>query len=102
MNPSEVAYKAAEIMSSKGHCKNTLEDAQGRVCLLGAVMLAQNGAMLRRYPWDDAVDQILDCAEAVLADRGKILSPITFNNLSETSAEDVILLLKETGKRLEK
>jgi hypothetical protein len=99
---SEVAYKAAEIMSSKGHCKNALEDGEGRVCFLGAVLLAQNGGMLRRYPWDDAVDRILDCAEAVLADRGTILSPVTFNNLSETSAEDVILLLKETGKRLEK
>lgn len=108
MNSSQVAYKAAEIMSRKGHCKNTLEDPEGRVCFLGAVMMAQLGTETlygegNRYHhiWDETVDQILTTAGEVLDERG-ILTAVTFNNREDTSAEDVILLLKETGKRLEK
>ena len=40
MKPSKVLEKAAEIQVTRGHCKGTLQDAEGRVCLQGALFLA--------------------------------------------------------------
>lgn len=100
MNDAEICYKAAEIMSERGHCKNVAEDEAGRVCFLGAVSIALSGSAWaggETRLWD-----ILDSAGRFLAENGIYPNDaVTYNNLPEITEEDVILLLKLTGKMLE-
>ena len=43
---ADIARKAAEIMSERGHCKNTPQDTKGRVCFIGALNLAATGSAI--------------------------------------------------------
>ena len=105
MRSSEVAYKAAQIMSEKGHCKNSLNDHRGRVCYQGAVLAAITGIPEWTYLRDGQsveLQYISRVSSEVLKEKlGHFWDPIGYNNHERTSAEDVILLLKETGRKLE-
>jgi hypothetical protein len=98
MNVAEIAFRAAEVMSERGHCKYALEDETGAVCFVGAVYVAMYGKAESVLRWDDEniLGRIMYAAEKI-AGRG----PVLYNNDLDVSGEDVILLLKETGKRLE-
>lgn len=41
MKASELAYKAAQEMSQRGHCKKVTENTEGQVCLYGALSRAE-------------------------------------------------------------
>jgi hypothetical protein len=110
MKASEVAYKAAEIMSERGHCKWTLEDAEGRVCYGGAVRIALIGDArlgVRLSAGDLSVlNEVFDTSGDILRDRGAgdestRWGAVWYNNADGTTGEDVILLLKETGRKLD-
>jgi hypothetical protein len=102
VDSSEIAYRAAEIMSERGHCKNALTDEEGRVCLIGALEAVTHGNSGDYF-------RVLETANAILRERGEdsFLSPgnpflsIFYNNHPDTTGEDVILLLKAAGKELE-
>jgi hypothetical protein len=102
---SEVAFRAAEVMAEKGHCKHVLQDKQGRVCYVGALFAAITGSPELTNEWFDSPDR--PCFRAVDGEVTDILlergydSGVYFNNDEAISGEDVILLLKEAGKRLE-
>lgn len=43
--PSNCAREAAAIVQERGHCKEDYVDAEGRVCILGAITAACKGNM---------------------------------------------------------
>ncbi len=104
---TRIAYGAAEIMAEQGHCKGKLQDQEGRVCFEGALRLAAGepvreedvdyGSVFDRGIWR----RVANTALLILTDRGWNAGPIGFNDSEKTTGEDVILLLKECGKRLE-
>lgn len=104
MRDSEIARAAAEIMSERGHCKSVLEDEQGRVCLVGALLAATGEAELRRgWVWCTVtarrvVERIM---HAVPGFGGDIWDAVRWNNEEDTTGEEVILLLKRTAGALE-
>jgi hypothetical protein len=120
-NLSDVLYKAAEIASERGHCKNIEEDGAGRVCFIGAVNLALGFDASRLYSGHDEVAtrnviRILITAGHILKEYGlgqgvvpyygdmldsDIPSAISWNNQEHTSGEDVVWLLKQTGAEFE-
>lgn len=46
MNPSEVLYKAADIIIERGHGKNSYVSADGSVCAVGAIRIACGGEVV--------------------------------------------------------
>jgi hypothetical protein len=110
MTPAQIAYKAAEIASQRGHCKNIEEDEEGRVCFIGAVNLAMYGQPYRPGEIfinnDHPITTILLTAAEILRKRGVSESsgmsqPIFWNNRDSTTGEDVVMLLKETAVELD-
>jgi hypothetical protein len=99
MTAAGLAYKAAEIMSERGHCKGRLHDEQGRVCFNGALLAVTGNGFIN----ENAFSSVFFTAEQILAERGfpPYWNAVSYNNDPDTTGEDVILLLKETGKRLE-
>jgi hypothetical protein len=111
VKPSQLAYEAAEIMSARGHCKNTLEDTAGHVCYHGALNIAMYGESaykMVRFINPDLLE-VDRAAREVLAERAgppslwtdDAMHPVSYNNREDVSGEDVIQLLKEAGSRLE-
>jgi hypothetical protein len=112
MNLSEIAFRAAEILSERGLARGWLIDSRKRVCNNGALLLAMGaeevglgmhgpGLLLPRGDIP-AWDKLQHTELAILAEKNILVEYISeYNDLESVSAEDVILLLKETGKRLE-
>jgi len=104
---SALAYRAAAIMAERGHCKNKLTDSEGRVCYLQALILAAE--QMELPPSAIAEIPVLGMSRTILQERGYAsimpfgdsFLPVDYNNDPATSGEDVILLLKESGSRLE-
>lgn len=116
MEASDVARKAAELMSERGHCKFRLESADGQLCYIGALNMALYGVSFPVTQSDDRLlNLIMNTSTCIIQDRARAAGelkhislrepwehdPIAWNNRPETSGEDVILLLKETAARLE-
>jgi hypothetical protein len=118
MKASEAAYKAADLISEHGHAKGVLKDDQGRFCFSGA-LCAATGATLRpgvhAFPFISSAQravyiEVWDAAGAILSRRAASAQvpgtwsrviPAGWNNRDDTTKEDVVLLLKETGRELE-
>lgn len=49
MTPCALRLKAAGVIEQRGHTKNTLENRQGEVCLIGAFNTALTGSS--DHPW---------------------------------------------------
>ena len=99
MNPAEVAYRAAEIISERVHCKSALQDDQGRVCFIGALNVAISGEA--DHVLSAAGKIAYGTARDILREDGYLSCPVMYNNDYRTTGEDVILLLKRTGERLD-
>ena len=94
---AKIAYRAAEIIAERGHCKNTLFDTEGRVCYIEAISRAY-----RELSHCKGVTSVTLMTRKILAERGLAhVDGVYFNNDPHVTGEDVILLLKECGKRLE-
>jgi hypothetical protein len=128
---SELAYRAAQEMSERGHCKKVSENSLGKVCFYGAINRASETTILipqdegvvsvtseniltyLQYPWlMPAVTYARDTPERsmlvreirdILHERGvtEWKTPHLYNDREDITGEDVILLLKEAGSRLE-
>lgn len=99
---SEAAFRAAAVMSEKGHCKHQLVDEEGRVCFVGALLTAING---NPYMGMNLAGSLIFCAvdreaQAILLRRGEPDGTISYNNNTRTTGEDIISLLKEAGANL--
>ena len=107
MKASQAAYKAAEIMSSRGHCKHALEDDDGRVCHQGALLLAYTGqrslfsSPFLTMPQRHELGEINETGDQILLAQGYDGGVVNYNNQHDTTQEDVILLLKKTARKLE-
>lgn len=123
MKLSQIAYEAARIASERGHCKGIEQDEDGHVCLVGAINLAlaadQPGVLTSHgtippssSPLRSLQHELLHYVGKVLQGMGVHVWNVTFldeavprgidwNNLPETSGEDVVLVLKKTAELLE-
>lgn len=105
MQASEAAFRAAEIISEKGHCKHRLEDEEGRVCYVGALLSAitETSSLERTLTTAERpLFRIVDLeVSAILLLAGWENGTVAFNNDDHTTGEDVISLFKEAGSHLE-
>ena len=105
MTPSQIAFKAADYIAEHGHCKYTLMDEAGRVCLEGAVRMAAYG----RIESDDVSIFQGNVSELwwylsflIRGDYPHLLGcPVSFNDDLAEGPEHVLLLLKRAGRDLE-
>jgi hypothetical protein len=110
---SSIAYRAADILGEKGHCKYLLEDPEGRLCLWGALWTAATG---KCDPFGVDID---DPVRWTLSEIGRQIGNLLFeqnagdpfteygkrsvewNDNPATTMEDVVLILKKAGKEME-
>ena len=100
---NNIFEKAAEVLSERGHCKGSLSHTDGHgttsYCAIGALYEATGEHAHNNSLTSEAANK----AGALVVERfgvtvpdGAILHPLAYwNDLPETSAEDVILLFKE-------
>ena len=97
MQASEAALEAAGIIMEKGLAKGTLQDSEGRVCHNGAIFIAVNGDVLNAGN-PPLVHEVIRRSQIILDRReGESLAPHQLNDDEHTTAEDIILLLKENA-----
>ena len=107
MKSSEAAFAAAKVMSEQGHCKNVLQDGEGKVCYVGALLIAIEGSVNGMFADDSERFQDVDgMVRTILFERDDnmtnyLFPGVEFNNDISTTGEDVIQLLKEAGSRLQ-
>lgn len=140
MKASELAYKAAQEMTQRGHCKKISEDKEGRVCFYGAISRAEGIEPLatslgKAFPlnvggeitygdelkgsWNlswlspstylesrESPERtlLIGIVKDILLEREvpDWEYPHQYNDRPDITGEDVILLLKEAGSRLER
>lgn len=81
MTPAKILRDAARVVLERGLLKGSFEDHGGRVCLLGAVLVAEVGAAW----WTEYMPQVY---KIYLENQAHCWS-----DLPETTAEDVASLL---------
>lgn len=102
MTPAEIVRKAAGIIAEKGWAQGTLVDPEGRVCHNGAIYEAcQVDANTSVIPQDSPPSRIIQASAGLLRKKGIGASPACFNDMDTTTAEDIILHLKELAAWLE-
>ena len=80
--------EAADIIEERGHCKETITNSAGNVCLYGALNIAFNeGARAT----SEASFQGLVAVGKYL---GKDSNPISWNNAPERTKEEVVSALR--------
>ncbi len=89
----EVLEAAADIIAERGWCRGLLRDAEGRVCLVGAVQTATIKLGVTQLQPD-----AIDCVRQELDERSVFGVPDWNDNQAET-AEEVILVLKKAAGR---
>jgi hypothetical protein len=91
---------AAKYIEEHGHCKGKLSDAQGRVCLIGAINMSVLGVDSLFYysnihGKDHNVKTVLKCFEILRGKLGDTNAGIVhWNNQPERTAEEAINMLK--------
>jgi len=101
---AENLRKAASLLRERGHCKNALEDDDGRLCMIGAWNLAVLGHSKSTPSRHGCADVIMDIVGEQFPDRVPnyiLWSWATFNNHDDTTADDVIMVLEKAAARLE-
>lgn len=96
MKPSEVLERAHDVIVERGWCQNRFEDAEGRVCALGAVGVAVDSP----FPWLPFAGQFDTYAGAesfLFREAGGPAS--RYNDHPGASKEDVLLLFKRAAER---
>jgi hypothetical protein len=101
---------AAEVIRVRGHCKNTLQDGAGHVCLVGALMdVLGDGFDVGGVFWSDGLADTEPVLTAVVAEQypdrigGEYCDHayVAFNNHPDTTPDEVIAVLEKTAVRLE-
>jgi hypothetical protein len=104
---SEILYKAADLITQRGLARYELIDAEGQVCHNGAIIAARVGevseaAMWRGTAYGVQPDILRALRYSTTALQFRLATdippaPHEYSNASTTTAEDVILLLKEAA-----
>lgn len=80
--------QAGDVLRLRGHCRNELEDEQGRVCLNGAMNIALHGdSMFGNY---DTEHPFLEAASVAIGDN---CAAVLWNNEPERTPEEVQIAL---------
>jgi len=102
---ADIARRAAEIIQERGMCKGAVSDADGRVCLWGALLEAAQERGLGWYG-DRGVQPLL--AEAIrplnldnMSQFDGLLYGAAWNDRPETDERDVAKVLLQVADRLE-
>jgi hypothetical protein len=99
---------AAEVIRVRGHCKNTLQDRNGHVCLVGALMdvLGDRCGVF----WSEGLADVEPVLMAVVTEQypdrsvvkyGGGHNYVAFNNHPDTTPDEVIAVLEKAAARLE-
>lgn len=98
---AELAEKAAIILMQRGHYKGEYEAEDGRVCLFGALnTVAYGQARSPGYHLIDPAYLLLAIHLERVAARDYHNNAVHWNDAEETSAEDIILVLKTIAEEL--
>lgn len=114
MKASEIAERAAEVVAQRGHTKGFMYNEAGNVCAQGALhvalaeLIGLTGPTIKLYRTGDQLlnhndryptlyRAVCDTAFTLLEERYVLEG---YNDLAQTSAEDVTLLLKRTAEAL--
>lgn len=100
LNPeAKILLDAADYMEKHGHCKNVLEDKDGRVCLWGAINRVTCGTNddLSRV---DNLDRLKPVSEYLGIPYDLGVAIINWNNAKERTQEEVVAALRATALSL--
>lgn len=92
---ADICRDAAQLISERGHTKGRNIDDQGRLCWQGALGIAGMRNVFHCLTITNATNAIL------IRDHGWNYGPVGWNDRSDTTGEDVILLLKQTAEFLD-
>lgn len=92
---ADILYEAARLVATKGLAKGRYLDEEGRLCLMGAMFRAQRGSGVDKYVAENALAREFD------AMAGTSMGMSQWNDLHETTSDDVIDLFKRAAKRVE-
>lgn len=97
---AEIAELAASVISERGHCKHTMEDNNGALCMFGGIHKAASMSVnVHDTSIITVTGQMQIVAEAVC--RHLDIDDIpTWNDREETTGEDVVLALKHVAEEL--
>lgn len=95
---ARIAEEAARIISERGHWKGDYHGPDGSSCLFGALYAAM-GLRREHYGWK-AYTPMADAVCVPLYARVGEFDLVKWNDLDETTGEDVILALKQTAEEL--
>ena len=88
--------RAAEVLRDRGHCKNVIEDEHGRVCAMGALLVA---ARIQNYSSRTnscaAIELIQKRINSGLVDHW--LGMVQWNNAPERTAAEVIEMFEQAA-----
>ncbi len=114
MQPEEVLLKAADDIAQHGHAKEVFFDSAAKASWAGAPACAY-GAMARAGNWVQGNGTVTDLYEGTFAEAAKRLADVirgrvdalvladdyqaitTYNDDDNTTAEDMILAMKEAA-----
>ena len=111
MKPSELLTEAAAYLAEHGHCKGDLKTEDGRVCLQGAMcmpLLARGWMKIEKgefYTQGSGTQLFTSANRAVARELNKEGIPVSYdthvwNDASETTKEDVLLMMKRAAHTL--
>jgi len=84
---------AANIIEQRGHSRGMVEDAQGRVCIAGALSIAAYGKVQRDGRYDYKARQAVDQAWNELFNR--LGHPVDWND--QHSGAEVVAVMRDTA-----
>jgi hypothetical protein len=93
---ARVAEEAARLITERGHHKDEYQDADGALCLVGAIAKAANCDPEYALYYSDNMNIVIGWLRAHLG----TMMITTWNDLDETTGEDVILVLKKAAEGL--
>lgn len=93
----EALRDARSILAERGHAKGALEDAEGRVCLGGAIWLATTGSAIFEGGNGPPPRVTIDALGTLMG-----LSPdgdfVSYNNAPERTEAEVLALLDQAAE----
>lgn len=96
---ADLLEKAADVIFTQGHCKGQLENDKGEVCAVGALKVAAYGIAYNIY--NEVSDGVIfDNSYQALCNKLDPYAITTWNDLPETTAEQVMDTMKEVAKDL--
>lgn len=100
MTAADILHEAADLVATQGHTKGRYRDERGRFCTLGAL---DEACCRTLYKYDRSATIRADATlhTEFRATFGDVLSIAVWNDLDETTPDDVIDLFKRAAKRVE-